>query len=92
MRQALAEEPEKLMPIFEVYFHCVFCAGDHSLLMKVHLDNGPERQQTVGEFFPGSSVSPQISAIHGHDALCLRTGKKFKLENDDQLLLVSTAV
>jgi hypothetical protein len=58
--------------------------------MKVHLDAGPDRKQTVGEYFPDGSVPPQILAIRGHDALCLKTGKKFKLENDDQLFLVPT--
>jgi hypothetical protein len=58
--------------------------------MRVHLDEGPDRKQTVAEFFPERSVPPQILAIRGHDALCLKTGKKFKLENDDQLLLVPT--
>ena len=79
------------MPTYEVYFHCVFCAGEHGLLMRVHLDDGPDRKQTVAEFFPEGSVPPQILAIRGHDALCLKTGKKFKLENDDQLLLVPTS-
>jgi hypothetical protein len=30
-------------------------------------------------------------AIRGHNALCLKTGRKFKLENDDQVLLVPTS-
>ena len=78
------------MPTYEVYIHCVFCRGEHPLLMKVHLDAGPDRKQTVGEYFSDGSVPPQILAIRGHDALCLKTGKKFKLENDDQLFLVPT--
>lgn len=78
------------MPTYEVYIHCVFCRGEHPLLMKVYLNAGPDRKQTVGEYFPDGSVPPQILAIRGHDALCLKTGKKFKLENDDQLFLVPT--
>jgi hypothetical protein len=79
------------MPTYEVYIHCVLCAGEHRLLMRVHLDDGPDRKQTVAEFFAKAYVPPQILAIRGHDALCLKTGKKFKLDNDDQLLLVPTA-
>ena len=78
------------MPTYEVCIHCVICAGEHRLLMRVHLDDGPDRKQTVAELFPDGSVPPQISAIRGRDALCLKTGKKFRLENDDQLLLVPT--
>ena len=69
----------------------MICAGEHSLLMRVNLADGPDRKQTVAEFFPGGFVPPQILAIRGHEGLCLKTGKKFKLENDNQLLLVPTA-
>jgi hypothetical protein len=58
--------------------------------MRVHLDDGPDRKQTVAEFFAEASVPPQLLAIRGHDALCLKTGKKFNLESDDQLFLVPT--
>jgi hypothetical protein len=78
------------MPTYEVYIHCVLCAGEHRLLMRVHLDDGPDRKQSVAGYFTEGSVPPQILAIRGHDGLCLKTGKKFKLENDDQLLLVPT--
>jgi hypothetical protein len=41
--------------------------------------------------FPDGIVPPQLLAIQGRNALCLKTGKKFKVENDDQFLLVPTA-
>ena len=83
--------PEGPMPTYEVYIHFVLCADEHRLLMRVHLDDGPDRKQSVAEFFAEASLPPQLSAIRGHDALCLKTGKKFKLESDDQLFLVPTA-
>ena len=56
--------------------------------MKIHLDHGPDRKQSIAEFFRGRSMPPQIMAIRGHKAFCLKTGRTFKLENDDQILLV----
>ena len=59
--------------------------------MKVHLDRGPDHKQSIAESFPGGSMPPQLLAIQGRNALCLKTGKKFKVENDEQFLLVPTA-
>jgi hypothetical protein len=36
-------------------------------------------------------VPPQVAPIKGHKALCLRTGKTFRLERDDQIFLVPPA-
>src|SRR5437867_3149298 len=66
-------------------------AGNNYCHMKVHLDYGPDRKQSLAEYFNGRSIPPQVLAIRGHNALCLKTGRKFKLENDDQVLLVPTS-
>jgi hypothetical protein len=59
--------------------------------MKVHLAHGPDHKQSIAESFHEGSLPPQLLAIRGRNALCLKTGKKFKVENDDQFLLVPTA-
>jgi len=56
--------------------------------MKIHLDHGPKGKQSVAEFFHGRSMPPQVRTIQWHKALCLKTGKKFKLEVADQIILV----
>lgn len=79
------------MPAYEIYVHCTCCDGEHPLLVRVHLDHGPDHKQSIAESFPEDSVPPQLLAIRGRSALCLKTGKKFKVENDGQLLLVPTS-
>ena len=79
------------MPAYEIHIHCVCCDGEHPLLMRVHLDHGPDRKQSIADSFPEGSVPPQLLAIRGHEALCLKTGKKIKVENDDQFFLVPTS-
>jgi hypothetical protein len=79
------------MPAYEIYIHCACCEREHPLLLRVHLDRGPEHKQSIAKSFPEGSVPPQLLAIRGRNALCLKTGKKFKVENDDQLLLVPTS-
>ena len=56
--------------------------------MRIHLDYGPDRKQSVAEFFQGRSMPPQATAIKGRSALCLRTGRKFQIETDDEIFLV----
>jgi hypothetical protein len=56
--------------------------------MKIHLDEGPDRKQSVAEFFRGRAAPPQVMSLQGHKALCLRTGKTFKMDKDEQIFLV----
>jgi hypothetical protein len=76
------------MPAYEIHIHCACCQGEHPLLMKVHLAHGPDHKQSIAESFPGGSVPPQLLTIRGRNALCLKTGKKFKVETDNEFLLV----
>jgi len=79
------------MPSYEIHIHCVGCDGEHPLLTTVHLDCGPDHKQSIAESFPEGSVPPQLLAIRGRSALSLKTGKKIKVENDDQFFLVPTS-
>ena len=56
--------------------------------MKVHLDHGPDHKQSIAKAFPDGIVPPQLLAIQGRNALCLKTGKKIKVENNDEFFLV----
>jgi hypothetical protein len=76
------------MPAYEIYVQCIDCGGEHPLLMRLFLVDGPERRQSIAEWFHGRSIPPQVSALKNHSALCLKTGKKFKLEENDKVLLV----
>jgi len=79
------------MPAYEVYVQCNDCGSEHPLLMKIYLDHGPDRKQSIAESFRTGPIPPQVQAIKGHKALCLKTGRKFKLENDEQVLLVPSS-
>ena len=85
------KDVKKFMPAYEICVHCACCDSEHPLPLRVHLDRGPAHKQSIAESFPEGSVPPQLLAIRGRNALCLKTGKKFRVENDDQLLLVPTS-
>ena len=80
------------MPSYEIYFHCHDCKREHPIHFNIHLNHGPDRKQSLTDFFRGRSMPPQVTAIQGHKALCLKTGKTFNLANDDQIFLVPSAV
>ena len=80
------------MPSYEVYVHCLDCGGEHPLLIKIYLEHGPDRKQSVAESFGAGPMPPQVLAIKGRSVLCLKTGKKFRLENDEQVLLVPSSL
>jgi len=79
------------MPAYEIHIRCGCCNGEHRLLMKVHLAHGPDHKQSITESFPEGSLPPQLLAIRERNALCLKTGKKVKVENDDQFFLIPTS-
>jgi len=64
------------MPAYEIYIHCACCDREHPLLVRVHLQYGPERKQSIAESFPEGSVPPQLSAMRGRNVLCLSLTSK----------------
>jgi hypothetical protein len=76
------------MPTYDIYVQCNDCGGEHPLLMKIFLAEGPAQTQSIAKWFHGRSLPPQVLAVKRHSALCLKTGKKFTLEEDDKVLLV----
>lgn len=79
------------MPLYDVVIHCGHCGGEHPLLMRIYLLEVVEKKQSVAELFRGQALPPQVSALKGRTALCLKTGKKFKLEEDERIFLVPTS-
>ena len=76
------------MPNYDIHVQCNDCGGEHPLLMKIFLADGPSRRQSIAESFQGRTMPPQVSALKRHSALCLKTGKKFNLEEDDKVFLM----
>ena len=80
------------MPLYDVVIHCEHCDGEHPLLMRIYLIDVVERKQSVAELFRERVAPPQVSALKGHTALCLKTGKKFKLDQDERVFLVPASL
>jgi len=76
------------MPAYEIYFRCNDWKREHPIHLKIHLDHGPDSKQSIADFFRGHPMPPQVMALQGHKARCLKTGRTFKLEHNDQIFLV----
>jgi hypothetical protein len=76
------------MPQYSIYVSCNQCGGEHPMGVGIHLDQGPEDRQSIGDVYQGEPLPPQVSAIAGHKCLCLRTGKLFTQEDSKRVFLV----
>ena len=78
------------MPTYEISCRCFDCKREHPIHMRIHLDNGPDRKMSVADSFPEGALPPQLLAIRGRTVLCLKTGKKVKVESNDQFFPIPT--
>lgn len=76
------------MPTYDVSVYCKDCGVDHPVLLRVYVEDGPERKQSIADLFQGRLLPPQVAAIRWHNALCYKTGKKFHYQNDNEIFLV----
>jgi len=79
------------MPAYEILVHCKDCGGEHPILMRIHLDDGPDGKRSIAEWFRERAVPPQVAAIRGHKVLCLKSGRHFQLESDADILLAPSS-
>ena len=54
----------------------------------IHLDDGPQYKQSIRDVYHVGALPPQVSAIARHPSLCLKTGKLFTQQDDEQVFLV----
>jgi len=76
------------MPAYDICVRCKDCGLDHPVLLRLYIDDKPDRKQSLAELFHERPVPPQVKAIRWHQALCPKTGRKFRLENDSEIFLV----
>ncbi len=76
------------MPTYEISFHCKDCGLDHPSLVRIHVEDGPDCKQSIAKLFDGRSLPPQVAAVRGGAAFCHKTGRRFQLENDEQIFLM----
>jgi len=76
------------MPQYDVYALCNHCGAVHPMGISIYLDDGPTDRQSIGSIYQGKPWPPQVQALKLHETLCLKTGKRFTQEDDNQIFLV----
>jgi hypothetical protein len=76
------------MPIYDVFVRCAHCGDEHPALLRIYLVEVLDRKKSIAEVFGGRIAPAQVSALRSHTALCLKTGKRFNLEEGDKVFLV----
>jgi hypothetical protein len=56
------------MPAYEIFNRCNEHKREIPILMKIHLEQGPDRKQGIAEFYRRRSMPSQVSSILGHNA------------------------
>ena len=62
------------MPQYDVYVLCNECGSVHPMGIGVFLDVAPFDDQSIEEIYERNLLPPQLQAIEGHKALCLKAG------------------
>lgn len=76
------------MPAYDISVRCKTCGREHPILLRLHIEEGPDHKQSIAESFRGRSLPPQVKSIRWHKALCPITGGQLSLENDSEIFLV----
>jgi hypothetical protein len=75
------------MPQYDLYVSCTECNSVHPMGIGINLDAGPADQRSIQEAYDHNSLPPQIQAIEGHKALCLKTGNRFVQKDPKKIFL-----
>jgi hypothetical protein len=77
----------RYMPLYEIFFLCPDCEREHPTHLRIHLNAGPTNRESLAEFVTRHAIPPQLASIRGRRAFCLKTGRRFTLEQDERIFL-----
>lgn len=69
------------MPQYDVYVLCNECGSVHPMGICIFLDAAQFDDHSIEQIYERNFLPPQLQAIEGHKALCLKSGKRF-IQND----------
>ena len=75
------------MPLYDVIGRCVHCGDQHPLLTGIYLVRGPDGPESVADAFRDEPLPPQVLALKGRAAFCLKSGKKYQLSEAERIIL-----
>jgi hypothetical protein len=76
------------MADYDIYFYCEECKQLHPMGIKIPIKGGPPIKTSVGAFYAGKKLPPEIADLIDSQALCPKTGKMCTQQDIHQIFLV----
>jgi hypothetical protein len=76
------------MANYDIYFFCEECNQLHPMGIKIPIKGGPPIKRSVGAFYAGKQVPPEIAELIDSHVLCPKTGKMYTQKDLHQIFLV----
>jgi hypothetical protein len=76
------------MANYDISFFCEQCKQTHPLGIKIPVKGGPPIKRSVGAFYAGKPVPPEIANLIDSQVLCPKTGKMFTRKDIQQIFFV----
>ena len=76
------------MAKYSVIFFCNECSKVHPLGVAVVLDDGPADKQSIGDFYAGKELPPEVATLISNESKCPNTGRTTTQEDNKQVFIV----
>jgi hypothetical protein len=80
------------MAQYDVYVFCNLCSDVHRMGIRITLDDGPAKKESIGDLYAGKELPENIGRLINNQTTCARTGKTFVQKDNKQVFPVPIAV
>jgi len=77
------------MAKYDVYVFCNECGDVHKMGIRIGLDDGPAKKESIGNVYAGKELPPNIAQLSKNEMTCPKTGKIFTQKDNNQIFIVS---
>ena len=76
------------MADYDIELYCEKCHRTHPLGVKIAIQGGPPAKRSVGAFYAGKQLPPQMADLIDSHTICPKTGDMFTQKDIHQIFLV----
>jgi hypothetical protein len=79
---------EIMMAKYDVYVFCNECSDVHPLGIRIDLEDGPTKKESIGDLFAGKELPADIVTLINNKTVCPNTNKLFTQTDNKQVFIV----
>jgi hypothetical protein len=80
------------MAQYDVYVFCNSCGDVHRMGIRIAMNDGPARKESIGDLYAGKELPENIGRLMNNQTTCPKTGKAFVQKDNKQVFLVPISV